>query len=258
MKVLSVLETALYVDDLAVAKTFYRLVLGLQVFAEEIPRHVFLRCGHGMLLLFNAEETLKGGRNEIPADLDFAERKREVLIEAINNAILAAAREAVGPARGLRVEIDPKSGDIKVYARFTVVEKVENKPDEIGFDLARKFKRDVQLGEDLEVPVTPRGFARIAAQTAKQAMMERIRQAEKEMTKDTNVTAPHGAYGPQHVCFRVPHADLDRWMDHLRLHGVSIELDHHWPRGGRSLYFRDPAGNSLELASPIIWGMPEE
>ena len=73
---------------------------------------------------------------------------------------------------------------MKVYAKLSVVEKVENEHEEISFARAKKFKNDVQLGEDLEVPVTPRDFGRIAAQTAKQAMMERIRQAEKEMIDD--------------------------------------------------------------------------
>lgn len=126
--------------------------------------------------------------SEILAGLDFFERdkgiKREVLLEAINNAVLAAARKAVGPAKDLRVDIDSKSGEMKVYAKLNVVEKVENKHDEIKFDLAKKFKSDVQIGEELEVPVTPRDFGRIAAQTAKQAMMQRIRQAEKEMIYD--------------------------------------------------------------------------
>ncbi len=126
--------------------------------------------------------------SEILAGLDFFERdkgiKREVLLEAINNAVLQAARKAVGPAKDLRVEIDPKSGEIKAYAKLTVVEKVANKHDEIRFDLAKKFKADVQLNDELEVPVTPKDFGRIAAQTAKQAMMQRIRQAEKEMIYD--------------------------------------------------------------------------
>ena len=126
--------------------------------------------------------------SEILAGLDFFERdkgiKREVLLEAINNAVLAAARKAVGPAKDLRVDIDSKSGDMKVYAKLTVVEKVDNKHDQISFALAKKFKADVQVGEELEVPVTPRDFGRIAAQTAKQAMMQRIRQAEKEMIYD--------------------------------------------------------------------------
>ncbi|HYR57589.1 MAG TPA: transcription termination factor NusA [Chthoniobacteraceae bacterium] len=126
--------------------------------------------------------------SEILAGLEYFERdkgiKREVLLEAINNAVLQAARKAVGPAKDLRVELDPRSGEMKAYAKLTVVEKVANKHDEIRFDLAKKFKNDVQVGEELEVPVTPRDFGRIAAQTAKQAMMQRIRQAEKEMIYD--------------------------------------------------------------------------
>lgn len=121
--------------------------------------------------------------SDILAGLDFFERekgiKREVLLDAINGALLSAARKAVGPARDLRVEIDSKSGEIKAFAKLTVVEKVANKHDEIRFELARKFKNDIQLGEDLEVPVTPKDFGRIAAQAAKQAMMQRIRHEEK-------------------------------------------------------------------------------
>ena len=126
--------------------------------------------------------------SEILAGLEYFERdkgiKREVLLEAINNAVLQAARKAVGPAKDLRVDLDPKSGEMKAFAKLTVVEKVQSKHDEISFALAKKFKADVQLGEELEVPVTPRDFGRIAAQTAKQAMMQRIRQAEKEMIYD--------------------------------------------------------------------------
>ncbi len=126
--------------------------------------------------------------SDILAGLDFFERekgiKRDVLLEAINTAVLTAARKAVGPARDLRVEIDPKTGEIKAFAKLTVREKVENKHDEISFKTAKMFKSDIQPGEDIEVPVTPKDFGRIAAQTAKQAMMQRIRQAEKEMIYD--------------------------------------------------------------------------
>ncbi|MCE9612116.1 MAG: transcription termination factor NusA [Chthoniobacter sp.] len=126
--------------------------------------------------------------SDILAGLDFFERekgiKRDVLLEAINTAVLSAARKAVGPAKDLRVEIDSKSGEIKAFAKLTVVEKVENKHDEISFKTAKMFKSDVQIGEELEVPVTPKDFGRIAAQTAKQAMMQRIRLAEKEMIYD--------------------------------------------------------------------------
>lgn len=126
--------------------------------------------------------------SEILAGLDFFERdkgiKREVLLEAINGAVLSAARKAVGAARELRVEIDPKSGEIKAIAKLIVVEKVENKHDEISLANAQKIKADAKVGEEIDVQVTPKDFGRIAAQTAKQAIMQRIRQAEKEMIYD--------------------------------------------------------------------------
>lgn len=66
----------------------------------------------------------------------------------------------------------------------------------------------------------------------------------------------HGTTGPGHFAFGVPAADLDGWRQHLVSAGVPIEHEQDWPRGGRSLYFRDPAGNSVELATPGIWGLP--
>ena len=66
----------------------------------------------------------------------------------------------------------------------------------------------------------------------------------------------HGARGPGHVCFRASAAELDRWRTHLEAQGVAIEQDFVWPAsGGRSIYFRDPAGNSIEFAEPRIWGL---
>jgi catechol 2,3-dioxygenase-like lactoylglutathione lyase family enzyme len=67
----------------------------------------------------------------------------------------------------------------------------------------------------------------------------------------------HGAKGPGHLCFAVAGADLPAWRERLRAAGVAIEREVSWPRGGESLYFRDPAGNSLELATPTIWGLPD-
>jgi catechol 2,3-dioxygenase-like lactoylglutathione lyase family enzyme len=67
----------------------------------------------------------------------------------------------------------------------------------------------------------------------------------------------HGASGPGHVCFAVGEDDLDGWKAHLEEAGVAIEQHIDWPRGGRSFYFRDPAGNSLELATPKIWDLPD-
>jgi catechol 2,3-dioxygenase-like lactoylglutathione lyase family enzyme len=64
---------------------------------------------------------------------------------------------------------------------------------------------------------------------------------------------PHGAEGPGHLCFRATAAEIDAWVRHLQAAGVAIEADFEWPGGGRSIYFRDPAGNCLEVAEPRIW-----
>ena len=69
---------------------------------------------------------------------------------------------------------------------------------------------------------------------------------------------PHGARGPGHVAFAVPLGKLDLWIERLNEHGIEVEKDMSWPGGGRSIYFRDPAGNCLELASPLVWRMPDE
>jgi catechol 2,3-dioxygenase-like lactoylglutathione lyase family enzyme len=127
-----VLETILYVDDLAAAERFYGEVLGLELDSRKDDLFVFFKCGDGMLLLFEPRAA-SAGRN-VPA---------------------------------------------------------------------------------------------------------------------------HGAHGPGHVCFAVAEDDLDDWKARLADAGVAIEREMDWPRGGRSFYFRDPAGNSLELATPKIWGLPD-
>jgi catechol 2,3-dioxygenase-like lactoylglutathione lyase family enzyme len=63
----------------------------------------------------------------------------------------------------------------------------------------------------------------------------------------------HGATGPGHVAFRVPEGELDRWRDTLAVRGVPIDREVEWNRGGRSLYVRDPAGNSVELTEDELW-----
>lgn len=68
----------------------------------------------------------------------------------------------------------------------------------------------------------------------------------------------HGAEGPGHIAFRVSESQLPGWHERLTAAGVPVEADVTWPRGGRSLYVRDPAGNSVELATPRVWGLEEE
>jgi len=119
------------------------------------------------------------------AVLEFWEREkginRDVLVGAVQEALLSAAKKAVGPARELRVAIDPKNGDIRAFAKLIVSEKVISKHDQLSVFDARRLKADAQVGEELEVEVTPVGFGRIAAQYAKQALMTHIRRAEKAL-----------------------------------------------------------------------------
>ncbi|WP_042117778.1 VOC family protein [Rhizobium etli] len=132
------LETALYARDLDQAETFYEGVLGLEKITRAGNRHVFFRCGPGVLLIFNPEETIK-----------------------------------------------PPPPDA------------------------------------LQVP-------------------------------------PHGTTGQGHACFQVSGRNIDAMAEQLKAAGVAIESEVHWPNGGRSIYFRDPAGNSLECAEAKIWGIEQD
>ena len=119
------------------------------------------------------------------AVLEFWEREkgisRDVLVQAVEEALVSAAKKAVGPARELRCAIDTKNGDIKAFAKLVVSEKAVSKHDQISVFDARRIKADAQLGDELEVEVTPAGFGRIASQYAKQALMQHIRRAEKQL-----------------------------------------------------------------------------
>ena len=71
---------------------------------------------------------------------------------------------------------------------------------------------------------------------------------------ESDIPVPtHGPHGPGHVAFAMQKDDIPTWREHLRQNGVEIEAEITWPSGGYSLYFRDPAGNSIELATPQTW-----
>ncbi|HEY0455215.1 MAG TPA: transcription termination factor NusA [Verrucomicrobiae bacterium] len=117
--------------------------------------------------------------------LEFWEREkgisRDILVAAVQESLLSAAKKAIGPARELRCAIDQKTGDIRAFAKLQVSEKVLSKHDQISVFDARRIKPDAQLGEELEVEVTPANFGRIASQYAKQSLMQHIRRAEKQL-----------------------------------------------------------------------------
>lgn len=123
---------------------------------------------------------------ELLAMLDYLEREkgiqRATLIQAISSALLTASRKSfTGGTRELRIDIDPKTGRIRAIAKLFVVEEVDNPHEQISLERARQTHPNAQVGDEIEVEVTPADFGRIAAQTARQAISQRIRQIEKEM-----------------------------------------------------------------------------
>jgi catechol 2,3-dioxygenase-like lactoylglutathione lyase family enzyme len=77
-----------------------------------------------------------------------------------------------------------------------------------------------------------------------------------EVTLKGDQLPPHGATGPGHFALGIEAEAFNAWRKLLHGHGVTIEKVVEWPRGGKSLYFRDPAGNSVELVTPGVWGLP--
>jgi N utilization substance protein A len=122
--------------------------------------------------------------SELKTLFDYYEKEkgidRDKMVEALSQALLAASKKSIGPARELRIEIDPDKGTIKAFAKLLAVENVSNPWEELPITKARKIKKDAQIGDEIELEVTPNNMGRIAAQTAKQTMLQRLRMAEKE------------------------------------------------------------------------------
>ncbi len=103
-----------------------------------------------------------------------------VLIDAVGAAILSASRKTLGPALDLRVEFDQRSGGFKLYAVRKVVEKALNPKVEISIEEAERVSPGAKPGDEIRSEVEAGGFGRIAAQTAKQVIIQRVREAERE------------------------------------------------------------------------------
>jgi N utilization substance protein A len=106
---------------------------------------------------------------------------KEVLLDALEAALISAYKRNFDQAQNVRVDIDEGLGRIKVYARKEVVENVENKNLQISLQDATALNPHYQLGDTVEIEVTPRNFGRIAAQTAKQVVTQRVREAERNV-----------------------------------------------------------------------------
>ena len=106
----------------------------------------------------------------------------EVVYSAIEAALISAYKRSFGTAANqpVSVRINRTTGDVKVYAEKTVVEEVTDPRAEIALEQARRIKPGVKVGDAVEVEATPHDFGRIAAQTAKQVVLQRLREAERE------------------------------------------------------------------------------
>ena len=125
--------------------------------------------------------------NELLAVLDYIEQERgisrDVLIEAVEKALVSAARKGIHPAEDLTVKVDSGTGEITATAKLEVVEVFPNN-NQIKLEEALQTHPDAKIGDIIAWTVPPEAFGRIAAQTAKQAIMHRLRMAEKEIVRD--------------------------------------------------------------------------
>lgn len=120
---------------------------------------------------------------ELILAMDDLEKERDIskdlLIEAIESALVSAYKKNYGTAQNVRVSIDRERGDVDVFMRKDVVDVVTNPLVEVALEEARAIDPEYELGDVIEYKVTPKDFGRIAAQTAKQVVVQRIREAER-------------------------------------------------------------------------------
>ncbi len=107
--------------------------------------------------------------------------KKEYLLESIETALVTAYKRNFDSLENVRVEMDKKTGATHVYSIKEAVEKVENSETQISMEEAKKINPDISEGETVEIEIVPRNFGRIAAQTAKQVIIQKLRELEREI-----------------------------------------------------------------------------
>ena len=105
---------------------------------------------------------------------------RKIVIQAMEDAIQKAAKSRYGAENDIRCEIDPKTGDTRLFRVLTVVEEVQSDSTEISLDEAKRRNPEAKIGDLIAEPLPPLDFGRVAAQNAKQVIVQRVREAERE------------------------------------------------------------------------------
>ncbi len=125
--------------------------------------------------------------NELLATLEYIEQERGIskaqLIAAVERALLSASRKSIHPASDLSVKLNPRTGELRAWAKLKVVDAFPGN-DEITLEEVQKKMPDVQLGDIIDWEVTPRNFGRIAASSARQAILQHIKDAEKATVQE--------------------------------------------------------------------------
>lgn len=107
--------------------------------------------------------------------------KKEIVIEALETALAIAYKKHTGTSKAVYVRLKLETSKFDIFAFQTVVEVVENKESEISLEDARLIKRNVKVGERLQEKIAPKDFGRIAAQTARQVIMQKLREVETDI-----------------------------------------------------------------------------
>lgn len=113
---------------------------------------------------------------------------KEVILNAIEISLVTACKKNFGTSQNIKVIIDRKDGDVSVFAQKTVVEIVSDEMLEISLEKAKEIKRTYELGDIIDIVITPKNFGRISAQTAKQVVLQKIREAEREILFNQYIT----------------------------------------------------------------------
>lgn len=121
-------------------------------------------------------------------------------------------------------------------------------------EAAKPFWRDI-IGMTMVSEAPGRhAFFRVSETSSQMLLIFRAEATEIPPPPDAKFPAPpHGARGPGHYCLAVPGDQIEAWKQYLIARNIEIEADFHWSSGIRSIYFRDPAGNSIEISEPGLW-----
>ena len=134
-----------------------------------------------------AKKTTKSDKSELIEALDIIEKEKqiskEVILEAIENSLLAACKNQFGKSENIRVNINRETGEVKVFAIKEVVDddELEDEATQMGITEAILVHDKTEIGDSVEVEVTPKNFGRIAAQKAKQVVVQKIREEERKV-----------------------------------------------------------------------------